>query len=367
MSDVVSLARRVGKVETSPQFTDYSKVIIHIDEENAIEVGNDTGRTLEFTNPFGTQQMANDILAKLAGFQYQPYQATDALLDPAAEIGDAANMRGAYGGIYKRERVFNDLMPANIEAPHDEEIDHEYAFESPETREFTRQIDGVRASLVIANDQIAAKVSQTGGNNATFGWVLDSTSHTWYAGNNQVMKVSASGLEVRGKVTATSGQIGNFNISANAIWNNISSFGGTQSSGVYLGTNGIQLGQNFKVDTSGNVTATRLTVDTLYIGGTAVSAATLNSRANSAYSSTSYGGYCYSGAGYGYNYKSATTQGSGSYPGYFRASYLNTDYLGAGTVVASSILSVAGYNTSWKTAIVKKYDGTNITITYLGR
>lgn len=304
MSDVVGLARNVGLVEVSPQFDNYSKVVIHVDDDTVIEVGNDTGRALEFSCPWGTQAMATAILASLTGYQYQPYKAKDALLDPAAEIGDAANIRGSYGGIYARNRNFNELMPADISAPQDEEINHEYQFESPERREFKRSIDDVKASLIIANDRIDASVAQTGGDNSSFGWSLTSTGHKWYANGNEVMAVTASGLKVTGEVQATTGKIGGFNITASSLWNNLSSFGGSQSSGVYIGTNGIQLGQRFKVDTSGNVTATRLTVDTLYIGGTAVSAATLNARANngnSAYSWTSSnGGYCVTGAGYGY-------------------------------------------------------------------
>ena len=97
-------------------------------------------------------------------------------------------------------------------------------YESPQERQFKRQIDDVKASLIIANDRIDAKVSQTGGSSSSFGWTLTSAGHTWYANNRQVMKVSASGLEVTGKVTATSGKIGGFTISASAIYNNISSF-----------------------------------------------------------------------------------------------------------------------------------------------
>ena len=305
MSDVVSLGRRVTEINVSPQFDNYSKVIIHVSDETTYESGNDTGRALEIDNPFGTQAMADNILQSLTGYQYQPSDVTGALLDPAAEMGDAVNARGTYFGIYARERTFGRLMKADVSAPHDEEINHEYQFESPERREFKRSIDDVRASLIIANDNIEAKVSQESPEGQTsFSWKLLSDSHKWYANGQEVMSVSASGLKVTGEVQATTGKIGGFNISASAIWNNISSFGGSQSTGVYLGTNGIQLGQRFKVDTSGNVTATRLTVDTLYIGGTAVSAATLNARANngnSAYSWTSSnGGYCVTGAGYGY-------------------------------------------------------------------
>lgn len=342
MSDVIGIARNVGFVEVSPQFDNYSKVIIHVDDETVIEVGNDTGRVLEFSCPWGTQAMATAMLSDLAGYQYQPYKANDALMDPAAEIGDAANIRGSYGGIYVRNRKFNEQMPADISAPQDEEINHEYQYKSPERREFKRALDGVMASLIIANDKIEAKVSQESPEGQTsFSWKLLSDSHKWYANGQEVMAVSASGLKVTGEIQATSGKIGNFNIKASAIWNNISSFGGSQSSGVYLGTDGIQLGQRFKVDTSGNVTATRLTVDTLYIGGSAVSAATLNARANngnSAYSWTSSNGsYCYSGAGYGYNYNNATKSSGGFYPSYFRAS----------TLYASSELLVQGYSARW--------------------
>ena len=298
MSDIINLQRRVSEVNVSPQFQNYSKVIIHVSDETSYEVGNDTGRTLEITNPFGTQAMAENILASLSGYQYQPYTADGALLDPAAEVGDAVNVRGAYGGIFTREKVFGRLMKANVSAPQDEEINHEYQYESPERREFKRSIDEVKASLFIGPNSIVAqverKVGETGGD-SSFGWELTDTAHKWYSNGQEVMSVSASGLKVTGEVQATTGKIGGFNITASSLWNNLSSFGGSQSSGVYIGTNGIQLGQRFKVDTSGNVTATRLTVDTLYIGGTAVSASTLNSRANSAYTSTSSGGYCYSG------------------------------------------------------------------------
>lgn len=327
MSDVVNLARRAKKVEVSPQFSNYSKVVILVDNNTEISVGNDSGRTLQFSNPFGTQQMAEDILAKLQGFQYQPNRITEALLDPAAEIGDAVNVRGTYGGIYSRLRKFTPKMPANTAAPQDEEINHEYQFETPQQREFTRQIAEVRASLLLKADEILAEVvKKEDGNTSSFGWRLNSSSWKVYANGSPVLSCDRNGLEVAGTIKAGTkiGSGSGFTISAKAIYNNISSFGGSQSSGVYVGTDGIQLGQRFKVDTSGNVTATRLTVSTLVIGGSEVSASTLNSRANSAYSWTSDNGpYCRTGASYGYGFNNATRSGSGSYPSYFRAGQLS--------------------------------------------
>lgn len=337
----MTLGRRVTEINVSPQFDNYSKVIIHVSDETAYEAGNDTGRTLEIDNPFGTQAMANNILQSLTGYQYQPYTADGALLDPAAEMGDAVNARGTYGGIYTRERTFGRLMKADVSAPHDEEINHEYQFESPERREFKRSIDEVKASLFVGPDSITAQVSrkvgQTGGN-SSFGWSLTDTGHRWYCNGNEVMSITASGLTVRGNIQSTTGTIGGFNITASSLWNNIPYLGATQSSGVYIGNDGIQLGQSFRVDSTGGVTATRMVVDTLYIGGQAVSAATLNARANngnSAYSWTSSNGsYCTGGVGNWYN--AQTTSSS--------VSYFKCTTLAAGSVSCSSLFSAVLQN-----------------------
>lgn len=358
MSDLISIASRLSHLDVSPQFMPYSKVMIHVSDDTVIETGDDTGRTLELDNPFGTQQMAEDILAKMRGFLYQPYEAQGAHLDPAAEIGDGVNMRGTYGGVYSRGRKFGRLMTADISAPHDEEINHEYQFESPQERKFTRQINDVKASLIIANDNIEAKVSQESPEGQTsFSWKLLSDSHRWYANGKEVMSVTASGLKVSGEVEATSGKIGGFNISASAIWNNISSFGGSQSSGVYIGTNGIQLGQAFKVTSSGAVTATNISANnmtltgTLNIGGSTITAAALRSGAQSAYNN---GSYWSGGAAGGYTATNVFNNNAG------------VAYLNAGTVNARSAFYFSNRRAVWRSTTVRNAAGTGtVTLYYL--
>lgn len=261
MSDRINLQRRVSELNKSPQFDSYSKVVIHIDDENEITVGNDYGRTLEFTNPFGTQQMAVDLLAKLRGFQYQPYTASGALLDPTAEIGDGIAVKDIYGGLYTRVRTFNRLMKADISAPHDEEINHEYQFETPQERKIKRQFGDVRATFAVQAGLIEARVSKTSPEGQTsFSWSLTDSAHVWYANGSEVMRVNSSGLKVKGRIEATSGYIGNgtsgFTISARALYNGMTSLGDTTHNGVYVGVDGIALGKgNFKVDAYGNLTA----------------------------------------------------------------------------------------------------------------
>lgn len=270
----INLLSRVASLDVAPTFTNYSKVIIHINDDTIVEVGDDTGRTLEFDDPFGSQELAEQMLEKLRGYQYQPMYASSALLDPAAEIGDGVSAKGIYSGLYKRTRTFNQLMPADIAAPHDEEINHEYKYVPPQERRFNRQIDGVKATLLIQAGLIEAKVSKESPEGQTsFSWAMNDTSHTWYANGREVMKVNASGLEIKGKVTATEGYIGNgsngFTIKASAIYNGVTSMSDTSHNGVYVGTDGITIGKGkFKVDSSGNVTASAITATGLKLKGT---------------------------------------------------------------------------------------------------
>lgn len=301
MSDSINILQRAENVEIAPLFNTYSKVILNIDDETQASSGTDSGRTLELDNPlFGSQAVAAKMLQRLRGHQYQPYSAQGALVDPAAEMGDAISVNDVYGGIYTRERTFSRLMITDVSAPNDEEINHEYKYETPNERKLKREMEDVRATFVIQNGKIEARVAKTGGNNSSFGWVLDDGSHTWYAGSRQVMRVSASGLEITGKITATSGFIGNgsqgFEISSRSIFNGMTSLGDTTHNGVYIGVDGIALGRgNFKVDASGNLTARRGSFGSLSVdsGGTSSYSGRLSGCGGSVSSGLSYGGGSY--------------------------------------------------------------------------
>ena len=73
-------------------------------------------------------------------------------------------------------------------------------------------------------------------------------------------KMYSNNAEIVGKITATSGYIGTsssgFNITSDAIYNGISSLSATSGSGIYIGTGGINLGGGkFKVTSSGALTS----------------------------------------------------------------------------------------------------------------
>lgn len=306
---VVNVAKRAYDVDVSPQFDGYSNVRIYVGENDdgtskVFEAtdGSDNGRVLEMQNDFGTQEMADNILTAIRGYQYQPYSADNALLDPAAEMGDGVTVNGVYSGVFARATQFGRLMASNIAAPTDEEIAHEYSTDtSPENRAFTRLVgkatagiyltqqaieaevtrateaEGeLRASITETADEISAEVSnvQTSVDgklnhtrtNSTFGWQLTSTSFKINAnGNQNIFYADKNGIKIRGNaevtgtITATSGYIGNgsngFSIGATSIYNGKTTLT-DENDGIYIGTNGIALGADsaFRVTNKGVVT-----------------------------------------------------------------------------------------------------------------
>lgn len=280
MSNTTYVGRNVRRFQTVPQFDGFSKVVIVVSDEIEYTAGTDMGRTLRLTCPWGTHKMAEDVLATVRGFQYQPYTAEGAFLDPAAELGDGITANNVYGGIYANRIKFGSRLTATVSAPEDEEINHEYPYKSKPNKEITREAKMLRASLAVEAARISAevedrksavekltaqlqvqaglieaRVTKTGGDASSFGWALDESSWTIKGKNRDILKASENGLEVYGKITATSGEIGGFTIKSNSLSYNNQTWGGTNSTGIYIGPSGIQLGKNFKVDAVGNLTA----------------------------------------------------------------------------------------------------------------
>lgn len=280
MSDIVNVRKFVSSLEKQEEFDGYSGVTIVVSDEMEYSAGSDTGRTLTLECPWGSQKMANDILAKIRGWQYQPYTASDAHLNPAAEIGDGVSVGSVYSGIYQKDVSHGPLYTANLSAPGGEKINYKYEYKSPTTRKIERQHKEVKASLAVMADQIlvevearesdtesltaalniqageiSAKVDRKGGDNASFGWSLTADGWTLTSNGGTVLKADKSGLSVTGKITATSGVIGGLTIKNGYLSTNGQTWGGTNTNGIYFGPNGIQLGKYFTVDSSGNLTA----------------------------------------------------------------------------------------------------------------
>lgn len=286
MADRFNLLRRVKSLDISPEQLGYTGVVIFAgqDEEgNNIEyrAGDETGTVLEISNEWGSQAQANAIYQKIRGFRYQPYKAAGSRMDPSAEIGDAVTISDIYSGIFVRQSTYGRNILTDLEAPSKEEVEHEFQVKSPTSRQYERFTRSVRASLSltaskiaaevedrkaadeilratldIQAQEIAAKVSQEGGDTSSFWWKLLYSQFSVGNQQGELFRVDKNGAFVQGEIRATSGKIGGFDIRSDYLSYNNQTWGGTNTIGAYIGTSGIQFGRNFRVDSSGNLYAT---------------------------------------------------------------------------------------------------------------
>lgn len=221
MSDSVFVGTKAGGLETSPQFEPISKIILLVDSENYYEAGNDTGRTLEITCPYGTQAMANNLLSSLGGYAYQPATATDALIDPAAELGDAVTIGGIYTVLAQMDTTFDSLMTADIGAPGQEEIESEYPYVSQQQSDINRQIAQTRSEISKTSEEIGLRVQGVENQYAELKVTVDGVTVTGLDGSTMINggKVTTDELEVnaaniKGQLTAS--QINTNGLTVNA-------------------------------------------------------------------------------------------------------------------------------------------------------
>lgn len=286
MAESFNLLRRVKSLDIAPELTGYTGVVIFAgqdDEGNNIEywAGDKTGTVLEITNEWGSQEQADAIYKKIKGFKYQPYKTSGTRIDPSSEIGDAVTISDIYGGVFSKSTTYGKYISTDIEAPSKEEVEHEFQIQSPTNRQYERFTRSVRANLSITASQIAAEVEERqkqdgllratlniqakeiearvtkegGDSSSDFWWRLLATGWDVGTGSKTVFSVKSTGAYVNGEIRASSGKIGGFDIQSNYLSYNDQTWGGTNTTGAYIGQAGIQLGKNFKVDMQGYLTA----------------------------------------------------------------------------------------------------------------
>lgn len=159
MSDKVYIGRSAIDLNSSPALYPISRVRLVASEDAEYVSGDNSGRTIEIECPWGTQAMADDLLASLGGYSYQPLDVQTAFeANPLWELGDGVTVGGLYSQIVGMPSSFGLKFTADVNAPESEEINHEYPFVSKENRAIERKLAQTRASLRIDVDAIEARV-----------------------------------------------------------------------------------------------------------------------------------------------------------------------------------------------------------------
>ena len=162
--DKTYLGRRLA--EFSPGIASQPITKVELLDENGDVVGvsgSDTGRTLTALNPDGTDVMAAAILKKVSGYKHIGYEGSEALLDPAVELGDAVTVDGFYLPLIALDVTFDPMLAPNISAPDADEIDDEYPYKSPTQRQIERNMAKARSLITKTSEEIMLKVEGVDG------------------------------------------------------------------------------------------------------------------------------------------------------------------------------------------------------------
>lgn len=160
--DSVELGLAAKSYHIEEPYQEISKVEIDLSEEVYVAAGDDTGRTMEVALPVVNTETGNTIaasvLSALDGFIYTPYNADGAILDPAYEIGDHVTVGTTTGILANQTMRLDSLCPSDVSSPGDEELDHEYPYQSTSKRNIERKIGRINATLFVGPDSITSKV-----------------------------------------------------------------------------------------------------------------------------------------------------------------------------------------------------------------
>lgn len=169
-----SLGSRAGNLKTSSFNNTYTRVTITTkDEESssdiAYSVGNDDGLEMEVSCPwigadeYQAVKIASYILSAINTYIYKPYNANEALLDPAAELGDLISFDNVTSEIINFDLHYDSMFNADISAPTSNEAEHEFPQGATSKDSTKRYVDGMRAALEVELDKITAMVENNQG------------------------------------------------------------------------------------------------------------------------------------------------------------------------------------------------------------
>lgn len=185
--DKVYLGRSIAEFSPGIASKPISKVEL-LDENGDVvaSAGDDTGKTLTALHPDGTAEMARAILGKVKGYAHTGYDGGDALLNIAAEIGDAMTVAGHYVPLIAQEINFSALCASGISSPDADELDDEYPYKSPTQRQIERNMAKARSLITKTSEEIMLKVEGIDGKYTEVKTTLDGLTVTDASGTTKI-------------------------------------------------------------------------------------------------------------------------------------------------------------------------------------
>lgn len=147
-ADYAFLGMAVKTFNSSPALQPVSAVALESPDGTVASAGTLTGYTLKGDCDFAsTHGIAELCLANTRGHIYKPFEATGAVLDPAAEVGDLVIINGKSYQMMSIEWNLGQHPRAKISAPFEQEVDHEFTIISREAKTYRKSLKATEEKL----------------------------------------------------------------------------------------------------------------------------------------------------------------------------------------------------------------------------
>lgn len=209
MNEKHFVGSKVSSFERYDDIGPITGIALVVDDENEYQAGNQTGYVLEIECPYGTQTMANNILANVQGKTYKGFRATGVQLPASAELGDGVTANGVYSMLAYRDVKFGSGHRAEIAAPGENVLEHEYPYLNTTTQKIARKIAQTYSEIKKTTDAIELSITGLNGEVSSLKVTLEGVTVT---GTDGTTKIKGSVIET-----------GSLNLTGIITWNDLDS------------------------------------------------------------------------------------------------------------------------------------------------
>ena len=214
--DTHTIGVKTTSLDTATAFDAIDRVILRSDDETGYRSPDVpdatwdamTGRVLEAMCPWTSQALADGLLTIVSGYVYQPFDSIGVDIDPAMQLGDGVDINNVVSAIYKATLRLDARCAADLSAPYDKEVNHEYPYRSPAQRRaddsVTKQELKTAGQTIINGSNIRTGTIVCGGNNNENG-----TLEIHDASDVKKAEMDNSGLTIWDDTTYANSQTGN--------------------------------------------------------------------------------------------------------------------------------------------------------------
>lgn len=248
------------------EYAPVTGVRLWADDENVYESGNDTGTVIEADCPYATQEMADNILSNISGYQYKPLTADGAIISPISELGDGLTVGDTYTQLAYENIRFSTGNVVDVAAPGSSEVDHEYKIDGPLTEEFNHKLAQTRSLIEKTAEEIRLAVeNEIDGLSSSITIQLDSITSEITGIDGQISSITQTVGSINSQITGINGEISSLEQTASSLTSQIQGLNGDVSSIE-------QKVDNITLDVSNDTDQSYIS---LYVGGVEVSSKTI--------------------------------------------------------------------------------------------